>query len=68
MLALRQKERFEQGQISEEEYRKRLDELKKEIEAEPDVVQNVEYVIQEPTKEDTQERAKELAIELKRMA
>ena len=68
LLALRQKERFEQGQISEEEYRKRLDELKKEIEAEPDVVQNVEHVIQEPTKEDTQERAKELAIELKRMA
>jgi len=68
LLALRQKERFQQGQISEEEYDKRLEELKKEIEAESDVVQNVEYVIQEPTKEDTQERARELALELKRLA
>ena len=68
LLALRQRERLEQGQISAEEYDKRLEELKKEIEAEPDLVQNAEYVIEEPTKEDTQDRARDLALELKRLA
>ena len=68
LLAARQKERFDQGQISEEEYSERLKELKKEIESEPEMIKKSEYVIAEPTKEDTQERAKELAIELKRMA
>ena len=68
LLALRQKERFEQGQISEQEYKERLEELKKEIEAEPNVIQNVEHIIEESTKEETQERARELALELKRLA
>jgi guanylate kinase len=68
LLALRQKERFERGQITKEEYDKRVEELKKEIKAEPDILQSAEYVIREPTKEVTQEKARELAFELKRTA
>ena len=66
LLALKQKKRLEQGQISEDEYSKRLEELKREIKAEPEVVQNTEHIIMEPTKEEAEEKARQLAIELKR--
>ena len=66
LLALTQKERLEQGQISEEEYSMRLEELKREIEAEPGVIHSTEHIIMEPTKEEAEDKAKNLAIQLKR--
>lgn len=66
LLAFKQKERLEHGQITEQEYAKRLEELKLEIEAEPGVIESTEHIIMESTKEEAAEKARNLAIELKR--
>jgi|1_EtaG_2_1085319.scaffolds.fasta_scaffold03532_4 guanylate kinase len=67
VLALNQKERLAQGQITQEEYEERLGELRNEIKEEPNITKSVNYVIMQPSREEAEEETRQLASELKRV-
>ena len=67
LLALNQKQRLQRGQITQQEYEDRLQELRDEIREEPGITKSVNHVIIQPTREEAEAEARQLASELKRV-